>query len=247
MFYFLFGILLLKCCKMKITYLDNYSALSEKAAQLIGHEVQKNPELLFCAATGGSPTGMYAEMAKQKSIYTQMRVIKMDEWGIIPLSHPDSCESYLHKHLLGPLEISTNRYTTFDTAPELVEAECQRISKFIKENGPLDICILGLGKNGHIAFNEPAEVLNPDFHKAILAESTIAHDPALSNGSEPAYGLCVGMEGIMQSKKIIFLITGKGKQDAVKRIMERKIGTDCPASFLWMHPNVECLIDSSAI
>jgi 6-phosphogluconolactonase/glucosamine-6-phosphate isomerase/deaminase len=55
------------------------------------------------------------------------------------------------------------------------------------------------------------------------------------------------MEGIMQSKKIIFLITGKGKQDAVKRIMERKIGTDCPASFLWMHPNVECLIDTSAI
>jgi galactosamine-6-phosphate isomerase len=106
---------------------------------------------------------------------------------------------------------------------------------------------LGLGKNGHIAFNEPAEVLNPDFHKAILAESTIAHDPALSTGEEPAYGLCLGMEGIMQSKKIIFLITGKGKQEAVKRIMERKIGTDCPASFLWMHPNVECLIDSSAI
>lgn len=232
---------------MKITYLDNYSALSEKAAQLIALEVQKNPQLLFCAATGGSPTGMYAEMAKQKSIYNQMRVIKMDEWGIIPLSHPDSCETYLHKHLLGPLDIATNRYTSFDTAPELVESECQRISKFIKENGPLDICILGLGKNGHIAFNEPADELNPDFHKAVLAESTIAHDLSLSKGPEPAYGLCVGMEGIMQSKKIIFLITGKGKQDAVKRIMERKIGTDCPASFLWMHPNVECLIDSSAV
>jgi galactosamine-6-phosphate isomerase len=232
---------------MKITYLDNYAALSENAAQLIATEVQKNPELLFCAATGGSPTGMYAVMAKDKAIYSKMRVIKMDEWGIIPLSHPDSCESYLEKHLLKPLDIAKERYITFDTAPELVESECRRIGKFIKENGPLDICILGLGKNGHIAFNEPAEVLNPDFHKAVLAESTIAHDPTLSQGSEPAYGLCVGMEGIMQSKKIIFLVTGKGKQDAVKRIMEKKIGTDCPASFLWMHPNVECLIDSSAI
>lgn len=232
---------------MKITYLDNYAALSENSAQLIATEVQKNPELLFCAATGGSPTGMYAVMAKEKAIYSKMRVIKMDEWGIIPLSHPDSCESYLEKHLLKPLDIAKERYITFDTAPELVESECRRIGKFIKENGPLDICILGLGKNGHIAFNEPAEVLNPDFHKAVLAESTIAHDPTLSQGSEPAYGLCVGMEGIMQSKKIIFLVTGKGKQDAVKRIMEKKIGTDCPASFLWMHPNVECLIDSSAI
>lgn len=232
---------------MKITYLENYATLSEKAAQLIASEVKNNPELLFCVATGGSPTGMYAEMSKQKSIYAKMRVMKMDEWGIIPLTHSDSCETYLKKHLLGPLEISDDRYTTFDTTPEEVDAECKRISQFTMENGPFDICILGLGKNGHIAFNEPGATLNPDFHKAILADSTIAHDPALSQGNEPAYGLCVGMEGIMQSKKIIFLVTGKGKQEAVKRIMERKIGTDCPASFLWMHPNVECLIDSSAI
>jgi galactosamine-6-phosphate isomerase len=190
---------------------------------------------------------MYAEMIKDKAIYASMRVIKMDEWGIIPINHPDSCETYLKKHLLGPLDIADDRYTTFDTAPELIEGECKRLGQFIQSNGPLDICILGVGKNGHIAFNEPSEALNPDFHKAILADSTIAHDPALSAGLEPAYGLCVGMEGIMQSKKIIFLITGKGKQEAVKRIMERKIGTDCPASFLWMHPNVECLIDSSAI
>jgi galactosamine-6-phosphate isomerase len=86
---------------MKITYLENYAALSEKAAHLIATEVQKNPELLFCAATGGSPTGMYAEMAKQKDLYSQMQVLKMDEWGIIPLSHPDSCETYLKKHVLG--------------------------------------------------------------------------------------------------------------------------------------------------
>ncbi|MFL0205798.1 6-phosphogluconolactonase [Aquirufa sp. 2-AUSEE-184A6] len=232
---------------MKISFLENYAALSKKAASLIVEEVKHTPDLLFCAATGGSPTGMYAEMAKEKEIFGQMRVVKMDEWGIIPSEHPDSCETYLKKHLLGPLEIDDNRYTTFDTKSEVVEAECQRMNAFLTENGALDICILGLGKNGHIAFNEPAETLQLYFHKALLAESTIAHDPALSHGDEPAYGLCVGMEGIMQSKKIIFLITGKGKQGAVKRIMERKIGTDCPASFLWMHPNVECLIDSSAV
>lgn len=232
---------------MKITYLDNYLALSQKAASIIAEEVGKNPSLLFCAATGGSPTGMYAEMAKNKSIYAEMRVVKMDEWGIIPLSHPDSCESYLEKHLLSPLGINSERYTTFDTQSQMAEEECERMNGYLKAIGAIDICILGLGKNGHIAFNEPAETLHPEFHKALLAESTIAHDLALSQGPEPAYGLCVGMEGIMQSKKIVFLITGKGKQEALKRIMERKIGTDCPASFLWMHPNVECLIDNSAV
>jgi len=232
---------------MNIHHLSSYQELSEKASSLIQAEVENNSSLLFCAATGGSPTGMYAEMAKNKNVYQHMRVIKMDEWGIIPLSHKDSCETYLKEHLLGPLAIPEGQYVSFDTAPDKVETECVRINKFVAKNGPMDICILGLGKNGHIAFNEPADTLQSDFHKAILAPSTIAHDPALSAGTEPAYGLCMGMRDILQSKKIIFLVTGKGKQEAMKRIMTQKIGTDCPASFLWLHPNVECLIDSSAV
>ena len=111
----------------------------------------------------------------------------------------------------------------------------------------MDICILGLGKNGHIAFNEPAAYLQAGFHKAILAESTIQHDPALSQGLEPAFGWCVGMQGILQTKKIIFLVTGKGKQEAIRRILAGGITTQLPASFLWMHPNVECLIDRNSL
>lgn len=236
---------------MKITYFDSYADLSLQAAQMIAHEVMNKPDLLFCAATGGSPTGMYAEMKKSEiaspGLYQQMRVIKMDEWGIIPLSHPDSCESYLHQHLLGPLQISPDRYMGFDTAPEVQAQECERINTYIDENGPFDICILGLGKNGHIAFNEPADSLVAEFHKATLAPTTIQHDPSLSLGPEPAYGLCVGMRGIMQTKKIIFLVTGKGKQDAIRAILAGGITTQLPASFLWMHPNVECLIDRNSL
>jgi glucosamine-6-phosphate isomerase len=232
---------------MKITYLENYDSLSQYAAKLVVDEVQLKKDLLFCAATGNSPTGMYAEMAKNKSLFEKMRVVKMDEWGIIPLSHPDSCESYLKKHLLEPMEISKDRYTGFETAADKVESEFEKMKAFIADKGPFDICILGLGKNGHIAFNEPADFLQPDFHKAVLAPSTIQHDPALSQGPEPAYGLCVGMKDIQQTKKVIFLITGKGKQEAIRQILERKISTQCPASFLWMHSNVECLIDKNSL
>jgi galactosamine-6-phosphate isomerase len=232
---------------MKITYCNDYQAMSKMAAQLVIDEVLLKKELLFCAATGNSPTGMYAEMANKYAYFKDMRVVKMDEWGIIPLSHPDSCESYLRKHLLGPLEIPEKQYKGFDTAPENVEKEIENMKSYISKNGPFDICILGLGKNGHIAFNEPAEHLEPDFHKALLAPSTIQHDPALSQGAEPAYGLCVGMKDIMLSKKIIFLITGKGKQEAINQILSKKITTQCPATFLWMHPNVECLVDNSSI
>lgn len=228
---------------MKINAVANYQELSVLASSFIVDEIKQNPDLLFCAATGGSPTGMYAEMAKQKSLFNQMRVIKMDEWGIIPFSHPDSCESYLEKHLLGPLEIPSSRYVGFDPNASDADNEIQRVESYIQANSPMDICILGLGKNGHIAFNEPAPFLQAGFHKATLAESTIQHDPALSQGSEPAFGWCVGMQGILQSKKIIFLVTGKGKEAALKQILTKQISTDCPASFLWLHPNVELITD----
>lgn len=225
---------------MKITTTKDYSELSQLAAQSILESVQANPSLFFCAATGGSPTGMYAEMAKHAADFAQMRVMKMDEWGIIPSEHPDSCESYLKQHVLTPLAVPATRYFGFDTHMADTDAECTRMQGVIAQEGPFDICILGLGKNGHIAFNEPAAFLNPSFHKATLAPSTIQHDPALSQGAEPAFGLCVGMEEILQSKKIIFLVTGNGKEAAFKQIMTKQITTDCPASFLWLHPNVEC-------
>jgi glucosamine-6-phosphate isomerase len=233
-------VILKKKLSMRITHVSNYQALSFLAARDIIEEVTRQPDLFFCAATGGSPTGMYAEMAKEKSVFSKMRVMKMDEWGIIPSAHPDSCESYLHQHVLAPLAIPTERYFGFETNLSDTDAECARMQGVIEKEGPFDICILGLGKNGHIAFNEPAAFLNPKFHKATLAPSTIQHDPALSQGAEPAFGLCVGMEEILQSKKIIFLVTGNGKADAFRQIMTKKITTDCPASFLWLHPNVSC-------
>jgi len=232
---------------MNIHYVKDYESLSKQAAGIVEQEASKKSNLLFCAATGNSPTGMYAEMAKKPSIFGSLTIVKMDEWGIIPLDHPDSCETYIKKHILEPLHIPAERYISFDTAPDKVEKECERMENYIQENGPFDVIILGLGKNGHIAFNEPGEYLETGFHKNLLEPSTIQHDPNLSKGTEPAYGLCVGMQGIMQAKKIIFLITGKGKQDAIQEILERRISTYCPATFLWMHPNVECLIDMSSL
>lgn len=236
---------------MKITYFDSYEALSWQAAKTMEESVTKKPDLFFCAATGGSPTGMYAEMqrlAKGKpSLFSRMRVMKMDEWGIIPLSHPDSCESYLKKHLVGPLGVSADRYLTYDPSDTDLDAVCDQVAYNMAEWGPIDVCLLGLGKNGHIAFNEPAGSLQKDFHKAVLAPSTIQHDPMLAEGSEPAFGLCVGMMGILQSKKIIFLVTGKGKQDAIRAILDGRISTQLPASFLWLHSDVACYIDRNSL
>lgn len=235
---------------MKITRFSDYASMSAHASQIIIDDLTNKKDVRLGAATGGSPTGMYAELVKSFQnnpvLFDHLQVIKLDEWGIIPMSHPDSCQSYLKKHLLEPLQIPTQRYEEFDTTNPDLLAECKRIQDSIDENGPLDIVILGLGKNGHIGFNEPADNLQVDCHKAILAESTIQHDPALSQGTEPAFGLTLGLRSILQAKKIIFLVTGSGKKDAIQQFMERKISTHLPASFLWLHPNVECLINENA-
>jgi galactosamine-6-phosphate isomerase len=224
--------------------------MSAHASQIILDDLQQKKDLRLGAATGGSPTGMYAALSEayqqDATLFDHLQVIKLDEWGIIPMSHPDSCQSYLKQHLLGPLNIPTERYEEFNTNNPDLFAECQRIQDSIDQNGPLDIVILGLGKNGHIGFNEPAESLQVDCHKAILAESTIQHDPALSQGNEPAFGLTLGLRSILQAKKIIFLVTGSGKEEAIQQFMEKKISTSLPASFLWLHPNVECLINENA-
>ena len=235
---------------MKITRFSNYAAMSEAASQIIINTLKQNPSLRLGAATGGSPTGMYAGLAKAyqtaPSLFENLQVVKLDEWGIIPMSHPDSCQSYLKQHLLGPLNIPAERYEEFNTKNPDLLAECKRIQNSIDQKGPLDIVILGFGKNGHIGFNEPAESLQVDCHKAILAESTIQHDPTLSQGPEPAFGLTLGLRSILQAKKILFLVTGSGKEEAIKQLMERNVTTSLPASFLWLHPNVECLINENA-
>uniref|UniRef100_UPI0035937362 6-phosphogluconolactonase n=1 Tax=Pricia sp. TaxID=2268138 RepID=UPI0035937362 len=114
-------------------------------------------------------------------------------------------------------------------------------------NGPIDICILGLGKNGHIGFNEPAKTLTPFCHVAKLSEKSLQHSMANTMKPKPAYGLTLGMADILRSKKIILLLTGSDKQDIIFKLLSKEITTQLPASFLWLHHDVSCFIDSNAL
>jgi len=105
------------------------------------------------------------------------------------------------------------------------------------------LCILGIGKNGHLGFNEPAKYLNPYTHIAKLSAATLQHSMARRMSERPDCGLTLGMSEIMQSKKILLLISGKDKEATIDEFLTGKISTHLPASFLWLHPNVTCLFD----
>lgn len=234
---------------MHITHCKSYVQLSNLAATMVLDELSKKQDLLICTATGHSPTGLYqqlgAQALKNGALFKSIRIIKLDEWGGIPMDDDITCESYLKKNLLTPLKVDTDRYISFNTNAENISIECERIQKTLKEKGPIDICILGLGANGHIGFNEPASFLQPDCHQAVLSPQSLSHQMIESAQNKPTYGLTLGIKNILDSKKIILLITGANKHQVTKQLLSKKVTTQLPASLLWLHPYVECLIDET--
>ena len=231
---------------MQIKYFDDYDAMSEETSQQIAVKIAAKPDLLLCSASGSSPLGAYKKLAQNGSIvFEQLRIIKLDEWGGIEMDNPQSCESFLQEHVLKPLRVHPDRYITFQTNPQNKEAECRTVSNYLENNGPIDLCVLGLGLNGHIAFNEPADFLQPFAHIAELSGTSMQHPMASKMDQKPTYGLTLGMAEILQSRKIMIAVTGKKKKVIAENFLSGKITTRLPASFLWLHPNVECLVDKT--
>ncbi|HLN71963.1 MAG: galactosamine-6-phosphate isomerase [Methylococcaceae bacterium] len=236
---------------MEIELCESYEALSLKASEVVLNELEKKRDLLLCTATGNSPTGTYRLLGEKfklhPELFDQLHVVKLDEWGGIPHMHPGTCESYLQGHLIRPLEINQSRYTGFKSDAENPAMECQAIQDYLNRKGPIDLCILGLGINGHLAFNEPSDDLQAHCHIARLTSASMKHSMASEMQVKPTYGLTLGIADILQSKKILMLITGNEKRKIVDKFLSEKITTLLPASFLWLHPNVVCLIEKDTM
>jgi len=235
---------------MEISILDSYEEISRKAAAIITSQLEIKRDLLLCAATGNSPSGTYEllaeEFGRRPGLFAGMRVLKLDEWGGLPISDPGTCESYLQSHLLGPLQIGPERYLSFDSDPADPEMECRRMREELKNAGPVDCCVIGIGVNGHIGLNEPSGILRPDFHVAQLAATTLQHSMIEAMEHRPSYGLTLGVGDILRARTILLLISGSSKKNIVRELLSKKVTTSVPASLLWLHPNAICLLDKEA-
>jgi len=236
---------------MQIDILNTFEELSQKAGDIIIREIQNNKKLLLCTATGETPTRTYELLGKeyeiQPGLFDQLRVIKLDEWGGISMDNPATCESYLQTHLINALQIPVSRYIGFNSNPSNPKQECSRIMEKLNREGPIDLCILGLGMNGHLALNEPAGFLQPHCHVSKLSAQSLEHSMISEIQIKPKYGLTLGMADIMLSKMIILMINGVKKKDIVSRLFSKKITSSLPASFLWLHPNVICLVEKDSL
>lgn len=123
---------------MHIKVLDDSSEIANTISDLIIEDIKEKPNLLLCAATGGTPTQMYQLLVAKKALYTsdQLRVIKLDEWGGVPMESPETCESYLQKHILKPLKIHENNYFGFNSNSPNPKQEVHRIKSVLKKKWP---------------------------------------------------------------------------------------------------------------
>ena len=231
---------------VRFTVLPDRSALDRQAASLIWKAADAKPGLLICLASGETPTGTYALLAGAPARLPEARFIQLDEWAGLGAGDPASCAAYLRRTMREPLAVPPERWIGFRGDAADAAAECRRVQAALESAGPIDLCILGLGRNGHLALNEPADSVDPFSHVAALDETSRAH-PMLAGSDTPVReGLTLGLGEILRARRILLLVAGAAKRAPLARLAARRITTQLPASFLWLHGDTVCLCDRDA-
>ena len=231
---------------MRITVLPDREALDRTAADVIWEAAEAKPDLLICLASGGTPTGAYALLAGAPERLADARYIQLDEWSGPGPDDPASCAAYLERTVRGPLAVPPERWIGIRGDAPDAAAECRRVATALEAAGPIDLCILGLGLNGHLALNEPAESFDPFCHVATLTERSRTH-PMLAKAAVPVrHGLTLGLGDILRARRILLMVSGAAKREPLARLAARRITPMLPASFLWLHGDAVCLCDRDA-
>ena len=237
---------------MKVIVCKNYEEMSKKAANIIKKQIKKKPDSILGLATGSTPVGTYECLVKMYNDgeldFGNVTTFNLDEY--YPISH-DSDQSYhyfMNENLFKYVNIDKTRIHIPDGETEDPNTECEQYEEMVKESGGVDIQILGIGRNGHIGFNEPDLSLNAKTHLTSLTEDTIeANSRFFDNEDEvPKHALTMGMSTILSSKKIILLANGSAKHKAISELLTSDITTDNPSTLLKVHPDVTLICDYEA-
>ena len=237
---------------MKLIVTKNYEELSKIAAEEFAKVVIEKPTAVLGLATGGSPVGMYKELiAKCKNNeldFSKCTSINLDEYIGLNPEHEQSYRNFMNTNLFNHVNINKDRTFVPNGLAQNLEEECKNYDNKIEELGGIDVQLLGIGNNGHIAFNEPGDELSAGTHIISLTESTIEANARFFDSIDevPRKALTMGLGGIMKAKKIILIASGEGKAEAIKGLFSGKITTENPATMLQMHRDVVVIIDEAA-
>lgn len=237
---------------MKVIVSKDYDEMSKKAADLIVNMLIDKPQAKFGFATGSTPIGLYENLAKAEKegeiSFKYSKSVNLDEYIGIDKENDQSYQYFMNENLFNKVSFKEGT-THLPYAPESDEKYAKEYDKLLDEFGQRDVQILGLGPNGHLAFNEPAEKLNQRTSIIKLSDETIKANSRFfeSEDDVPKYAISMGMADVFNAKMLVVLASGKHKHEVVKRIIEEDtIYPEFPASFLHLHPNVYLFVDEDA-
>lgn len=236
---------------MRIAIVRNAKELAERAFVEIRKVLAEKPDAVIGFATGATPVPLYEKMAddhkKNGTSYKRVRAFNLDEYVGVDKNDKASFARFMRDNLFSKIDIDPANTDIPNGMAEDLSAECERYSAMVKAN-PADIQILGIGENGHIAFNEPYTKPEEPTHISLLTASTRAanagafKDPSLV----PQYALTMGIDEILTAKRILLLATGERKAQAVYDMIMGRDDTSCPAAALRKHPDVTVVLDKDA-
>lgn len=236
---------------MRFAIVKSGKELAERAFLEIKKVLKEKPDAVIGFATGATPIPLYEKMAEDHKrgglSYKRVRAFNLDEYVGVDPSDKASFKRFMRDNLFSKIDIDPANTDIPDGMAQDLEAECARYSEAVKAH-PADIQILGIGENGHIAFNEPYTKPDEPTHIALLTASTRAanagafKDPSLV----PQYALTMGIDEILTAKRILLLATGEKKAQAIYDMLMGRDDTSCPAAALRRHPDVTVVLDREA-
>ena len=237
---------------VKVLIVKNYEELSLETALRIAEAVRSKPDIVLGLATGGTPLGCYRElirMHREEGLsFSRVTTFNLDEYVGLPPSHPQSYHYYMFHNLFDHVDVRRENVHIPDGMAEDLDEECRRYEEAIKEAGGIDLQLLGIGRNGHIGFNEPGSPFDSRTRVVKLSEQTRKDNARFFNSIDevPTHAITMGIGTIMEARRIILIASGEAKAEAIAKAVKGPKTVDVPASALQDHPDCLFIIDKEA-
>lgn len=238
---------------MRIYKAKDYEEMSRKAAGIVSAQIIMKPECVLGLATGSTPVGLYKQLIEWYRNgdldFSGVRTVNLDEYKGISRENDQSYYYFMHQNLFDHVNIPARNTHLPDGMEPDSEKECRRYEELIQSMGSVDLQLLGIGHNGHIGFNEPADAFDKLVHCVNLTQSTIEANKRFFASAEevPRQAYTMGIQTIMRSKKILIIANGEGKADIVRDAFFGPITPMVPASVLQLHNDVTLVADEAAL
>ena len=238
---------------MNIERFSDEDALSSALATRVLEFIVAKPDLVLGLPTGRTPLGLYRELRSRSQgdrvDWSRVRTFNLDEFAGLGREDPNSYRAFMHAELFDRVSIDPGNIGFLDGAAPDLPGECRRYDAAIEAAGGIDLQILGIGANGHIGFNEPADGLCASTHIAELERESREANAQRFGGdwrNVPERALSMGMSTILNARRIVLIATGEEKAEIVHNMIEGLITTRLPASILQVHPRVTVMLDPGA-